>query len=109
VIGSTGQQDDTSNPELESQSSGSEYDLDDPSALLPGSLAVGDTYRYRVNLDEYAVLGTSTSTTKVSQDMDFYVRVSCQKNTSTSVIFDNTYSGDNQIGLGTTSLSDNLQ
>ena len=57
-----------------------------------------------------AVLGSSTSTTKVStQDLLFYVDVSCKKNSSTSVTLDYTYSGDNEIGEPSTKLSDNLQ
>lgn len=110
VEGSGTNQDDTSLAELEEETGGKAYELDAPGASLSGTFPVGDSGRFRANFDEYAVLGPSTSTVKVStQDMLWFVRVSCTKNSSTSVILDNTYPGDNQIGLGTTKLSDNLQ
>lgn len=100
--------DDTSNPQLEASSGGNTYDLDGPSQGMSQGFPVGNSVRYRVNFDEYAVLGTNASTTKVSQDLIFFNRMSCVKTSSTSIVLDNTYPADNQIGLGTTPLSDNL-
>ena len=102
--------DDTSADPLVNYSSGIIYDLDGPGEAIYGTDAVGTIRRLRINFDEYAVLGSRSSTTKVStQDLLFYSRSSCGKASSTSVVFDQTYSGDNQIGMGTTPLSDNLQ
>lgn len=100
---------DTSDPSNEKQSGSNVYDEDSPGVLVPSTFSAGDTGRFRVNFDEYAVLGSSDSTIEASQDFLFFVRVSCQKTGIPSLVLDNTYSGDNQIGLGTTKLSDNLQ
>jgi hypothetical protein len=102
--------DDTSAAPLVNYSSGIIYDLDGPGETIYGTDAVGTIRRLRINFDEYAVLGDRNSTTKVStQDLIFYSRSSCGKASSISVVFDQTYSGDNQIGMGTTPISDNLQ
>jgi hypothetical protein len=77
--------------------------------VLRGSDPVGKITRLRANFDEYAVLGTSTSTIKVSNDLKFFTRVSCKKASSISVVLDTTYANDNQIGMGTTSLNENLR
>lgn len=109
VVATVTQKDDTSDPTLETQSGGKIYDLDAPAEAFK-NMPVGDTIRYRLNFDEYAVLGTSTSTTKVSaQDLNFFIRTSCRLASSTSVVLDTTYAGDNQIGAGSTKTSDNLQ
>jgi hypothetical protein len=102
--------DDTSAAPLVNYSSGIIYDLDGPGEAIYGTDAVGTIRRLRINFDEYAVLGDRNSTTKVStQDLIFNSRSSCGKASSISVVFDQTYSGDNQIGMGTTPISDNLQ
>jgi Bacterial Ig-like domain (group 2) len=101
--------DDTSDTALETQSGGGVYELDDPT-FYESPFATGTTLRYRVNFDGYAVLGKDSSTTKVStQDLNFFIRTSCKKASSISVVLDSTYSGDNQIGIGSTNTSDNLQ
>ena len=86
--------DDTSADPLVNYSSGIIYDLDGPGKAIYGTDAVGTIRRLRINFDEYAVLGSRSSTTKVStQDLLFYSRSSCGKASSTSVVFDQTYSG----------------
>ena len=111
LVKSYGSQGDTSDPDLEALTGGNIYELDSPGSVLLGStFPIGNSARFRANFDAYAVLGLNTSTVKVStQDMLFFVRVSCIKNSSISITLDNTYSGDNQIGLGSTNLSDNLK
>lgn len=109
IVSTISQRDDTSDPSLEPTSGGSIYDLDAP-ALSFKNVPVGTTLRYRVNFDEYAVLGTGTSTIKVStQDLPFFIRTSCQLASTVSVTLDTTYPGDNQIGAGSTATSENLQ
>lgn len=101
--------DDTSLSALETIKSGSVYDLDGPAENLQSGTPVGTILRLRANFDEYAVLGASTSTTKVStNDVLFFTRLSCRQ-VSTSIALDTTYPSDNQIGLGSTKLTDNLQ
>ena len=105
--------DDTSNPPLLNYipSIGQAFDLDGPGTAVGLSDSIGTVNRIRANFDEYAVLGDRNSTTKVStQDLIFYSRSSCGKiSASPGTQFDPTYPGDNQIGMGTTPLSDNLQ
>jgi hypothetical protein len=110
LVGSSPTKDDTSDTSLERTSGGNIYELDAPGPTVAPTFATGDTVRFRANFDSYAVLGDNMSTTRIStQDLLFSTRVSCFKNSSISLTLDCTYAGDNQIGLGTTNLSDNLQ
>lgn len=102
--------DDTSDPPLRdddpSSSSGNIYDLDGP-GVGSGNQA-GSVYRYRANFQEYATLPDGTTTVSTAP-LNYYVRLSCKFDASGNPSLDTTVSGDNQIGLGTTKTSWNLQ
>jgi hypothetical protein len=67
----------------------------------------GITYRYRTNLYTYATLPDGTPISS-SPGYFFYVRLSCQW-VGPGYVFINDVPGDNQIGIGTTNTTWNLQ
>ena len=99
--------DDTSDPALRDDnpqsggSGGKVYDLDAPGYQPP------DVNEYRVRLNFYAWAALPDGT-RVSPYLNYYVRLSCAW-TGTQFVFRNDVSNDNQIGLGTTLTSWNLQ
>ena len=103
--------DDTSFPEFQDQdpqsggSAGKVYDLDAPSLHPPG--VDGNIYRYRTNFSIDATLPDGTVISP-SYGYFFYVRMSCQQ-LGPGYAFINDVPGDNQIGLGTTKTTWNLQ
>ena len=91
-------------------SNGKVYDLDAPGTFLDSSVPVGTIRRSRTNFTEYAVLGGPSSTQHASSNLTFYSRTSCkQTNVQPYAAFEGSIRGDNQMGLGTTPLSENLQ
>jgi len=86
-------------------SAGKVYDLDGPG--LHPSAVDGKTYRYRTNFSAYATLSDGTLISP-SPGFFFYVRLSCQL-TGPGYVFINDVPGDNQIGIGTTNTTWNLQ
>jgi hypothetical protein len=91
-----------------STSGGDIYDLDPP-GVANGNQA-NSVYRYRANFSEYATLPDG-ATVVSSSPLNYYVRLSCKFDSSGNPSLDTTYvgAGDNQIGLGTTKTSFNLQ
>ena len=67
----------------------------------------GITYRYRTNFYTYASLPDGTLISP-SPGYFFYVRLSCQW-VGPGYVFINDVPGDNQIGIGTTNTTWNLQ
>jgi IPT/TIG domain/Abnormal spindle-like microcephaly-assoc'd, ASPM-SPD-2-Hydin len=100
--------DDTSEPDFRDDnpqsggSAGKVYDLD---AAGPGSYTDSITHRYRANFYEWAALPDGT---RISPYYNYYVRISC-KHTSSGYQFVNDVAGDNQIAVGETSTTWNLQ
>ena len=98
---------DTSNPQFQDTdpqsggSGGKAYDLDAPGI----SRRCSQVGRIRYNFAESAQLPDGTH---VSNEVDFYVRVSCNWG-SAGNSFRNEFSGDNVLGLGTTATTWNLQ
>lgn len=86
-------------------SAGKVYDLDGPS-LAPASFD-GNVYRYRTNFSADATLSDG-SIASPSPGYFFYVRFSCQL-VGPGYVFVNDVPGDNQIGLGSTPTTWNLQ
>lgn len=86
-------------------SAGKVYDLDAPGAHPPG--INGNIYRYRTNFYTYATLPNNTLISP-SPGYFFYVRLSCQW-LGPGYVFINDVPGDNQIGIGTTKTTWNLQ
>jgi hypothetical protein len=84
-------------------SGGKVYDLDAPGYHPPA--IDGNTYRLRVNFSTFASLPDGTV---ISPPYNFYVRLSCQW-LSPGMAFGTDVAGDNQIGVGTTKTSWNLQ
>lgn len=92
-----------------SDTSGKIYDSDAPGERMTlGSTPVGTVRRLRDNFDEYAVLGGTDSQVKVGNTIHIFSRSSCVLQ-STGAALDDTYSGDNTAGAGTTSISATLQ
>jgi hypothetical protein len=84
-------------------SNGKVYSVDAPG--IGPSLADGNTYRARLN---FFAWGELPDVTAVSPNYSFYLRVSCQK-TANGFVFINDVPGDNQIGVGSTPTTWNLQ
>ena len=63
-------------------------------------------YRFRPNFSEY---GTADGVTVSAAPVNYYVRLSCKFDSSGNPSLDTTVSGDNQIGIGTTPTTWNLQ
>jgi hypothetical protein len=104
--------DDTSNPALldslpqSGGSAGKVYDLDAPAANVDVADSTGTIVRLRSNFQEYAVIGSNTSTAVVSQsNLAFYARESCVMPANGIPTFSNSISGDNQVGSGSTPLT----
>ena len=99
--------DDTSNPSFRDDnpqsggSGGRVYDLDAPGISSPDL----NTYRLRSNFYAWAALPDGT---RVSPFYNYYIRVSCAWN-GAQYVFRNDVPNDNQIGVGTTLTSWNLQ
>jgi len=84
-------------------SAGKVYDLDAPGEHPPA--IDGNVYRLRVNFYTYAALPDGTI---ISPNYNFFVRISCQL-LGPGYVFVNDVPGDNQIGMGTTNTTWNLQ
>jgi hypothetical protein len=93
----------TTNPQ-DFGASGQVYNLDTPGVL---NLETTTPTRVRYNFTAYAV-GPDGST-QISNSLSYYVRLSCMNNSSGVAGFSTDVSADNQIGLGTTKTTWNLQ
>lgn len=87
-------------------SGGNIYDLDTPG--VKNGTQANSVYRYRVNFSEYATLSDGKTVVSTAP-LNYYVRISCTFDANGNPSLDTTVSGDNQIGLGTTKTSWNLQ
>ena|GEM_PF-2885815 len=87
-------------------SSGKVYDADQPSSDFDVTDQPITNRRLRANFEEYAVLGNPS--VAVSGNLALYTRVSCTLSGS-GIAFDDSLPGDNQAGLGTTPLTNDLQ
>ncbi|HEY6770655.1 MAG TPA: hypothetical protein VI386_38415 [Candidatus Sulfotelmatobacter sp.] len=94
-----------------------------PQEVTPGGTAAGKVF----NLDAPGITGLQTTTpvrvrfnftaygvgpdgqTQISPSLNYFVRISCQNNSSGVAQLGTDVSADNQIGLGTTKTSWNLQ
>jgi hypothetical protein len=101
--------DDTSDPPFrddDPQPGGLIYDLDVPGVQNGDSFQ--SVYRFRANFTEYATLADGVTVVSTAP-VNYYVRLSCKFDANGNPSLDTSVSGDNQIGLGTTKTSWNLQ
>jgi hypothetical protein len=104
--------DDTSDPLHEDQdpqsggSGGKVYDWDSPG--VKNETSTNSVYRFRANYSEYAVVVVNGDTVSAAP-VNYYVRLSCKFDGSGNPSLDTTVSGDNQVGMGTTPTTWNLQ
>lgn len=110
---------DTSSPQYRDDnpqsgnSGGKVYDIDSPGSNLVSTAPIGTIRRRRTNFRQWATIsqlqGGQTMDVRVSSDIQWFQRISIEKTRRGVQINNDVGTNDNQVGLGTTLLSWNLQ